>query len=457
MADVPRRDGGTAGPVVTQPERATDNRFGGQESRGAMKPPPPPRDDGKTLDVRPKPPRWTAPSSDAKYIDNAIKSVSLSGAGYVLHWTDKKGVEYTTTLPDSWIVRTPDRVTFVNSATIYKTRQQALEALTPQILENAGKFKQYIGLWSNDQFPFVVPTMFSDVSTPKIMAAIEAKDEQIRRAALQAIDEMKGLAIGMGIGKALSSAYRGAQNPRLYNWLDRPLTSPGAPGQTGGATTLTQPGKAGSTSSTSAPEQGATSGTRPPASGASTKTPTPQATPAQRNTTLESKGLPAQPVGPPPGIRESAGANLGPASYQSASAATPRSVITSVRSDVAESQGYIQALLRGEIGLQRPSGSNLPGPDFITARPNPQTGVMEVVINDMKLSTVGRFPTPATQIPPSWMAEAQAAVAPGRLNLGNPALEAQIQQAFQQGNVVLRQLNADYSPAPTGQGRITGW
>jgi hypothetical protein len=146
-----------------------------------------------------------------------------------------------------------------------------------------------------------------------------------------------------------------------------------------------------------------------------------------------------------------------PASFQSASAKTPRSVITSVRSDVAESQGYIQALIRGEIGLQRPSGSNLPGPDFITARVNPQTGVMEILVNDMKLSTVGRFPTPANQMPASWMAETQAAIAPGRLDLGNPALEAQIQQAFLQGNVRLRQLNADYSPAPTGQGRITGW
>jgi hypothetical protein len=442
-----------------QTQRATDNRFGGQESRGAKKLQPLSRDDGKTLDVRPKPPRWSPPSSDPKYIDNAIKSVSLSGNGYVLHWSDRKGVEYTTTLPDSWIVRTHDRETFVNSAKIYETRQQALEGLTPEILRGGGKFKQYIGLWSNDHFPFVVPTMFSDVSTPKIMAAIEAKDEQMRRAAYQAEEEMKRVAIGMLTGKALQLAYQGASNPRLYNRFDRP--PPSASGTPSGApTTLTAPPQAGATSLTSAPASGSTSGTRPPAAGITSRTPTPQASAAQRSTTLDSKGLAATAPpqsGPPSGIMESKGANLMPASFQSASAGTPRSVITSVRADVAESQGYIQALMRGEIGLQRPSGSNLQGPDFITARPNPQTGVMEILVNDMKMSTVGQFPAPATQMPATWMAETQAAIAPGRLDLGNPALEAQIRQAFQQGNVRLRQLNADYSPAPTGQGRITGW
>jgi hypothetical protein len=454
-----RPDSATAGPAVTQPQRATDNRFGGQESKGAQKSQPVPLDDGNTLDVRPKPPRWTPPTSDPKYIDNAIKSVSLSGSGYVLHWIDKKGVEYTTTVPDGWIVRTHDRVTFVNSATVYRTRQEALEALTPQILQNPGRFRQYIGLWSNERFPFVVPTMFSDVSTPKIMAAIEAKDEQMRRAALQAEEEMRGVAIGMLEGKALQLAYQGAWNPRLYNRFDPPKSAPAGQGPSSAPTTLTAPPAAGATNPTPAPASGSTSGTRPPVPGATSKTPTPQASPSQRSTTLESKAVPAPPApsAPPAGILESRGASLMPASFQSASAKTPRSVITSVRSDVAESQGYIQALIRGEIGLQRPSGSNLPGPDFITARVNPQTGVMEILVNDMKLSTVGRFPTPANQMPASWMAETQAAIAPGRLDLGNPALEAQIQQAFLQGNVRLRQLNADYSPAPTGQGRITGW
>ena len=420
MVDFPRKDQATPDRAVSQPQRATGNRFGGQESRGAQKPLPPPPDDGKTLNVQPRPPRWPVPLSDPKYIDNAIKSVSLSGSGYVLHWNDAKGIEYSSTVPDGWIVRVHDRATFINSAMVYKTRQQAIEGLTPKILQGGGGLTQYIGLWSNDQFPFVVPTMFSDVSTPKIMAAIEAKDEQMRRAAVQTEGEMKGVAIGLLESRALQSIYQGVQNPRLYNRADRPVTSPSRPSTSSGRpTSRTPPPQAGSTSATSAPQRGTTSGTGPPASGAAAKTPTPQASPAQRSTTLASRATPAPasapPSGPPPGVRESKGANLMPASYQSASASTPRSVITAVRADVAESQTYMAALMRGEIGLQRPSGSNLSGPDFITARLNPQTGIVEVVVTDVKALTVGKFPTPATQMPTTWTAEAQAAVAPGRL------------------------------------------
>jgi hypothetical protein len=83
--------------------------------------------------------------------------------------------------------------------------------------------------------------------------------------------------------------------------------------------------------------------------------------------------------------------------------------------------------------------------------------VAEVVVTDVKASTVGKFPTPRMQMPPEWMAEAQDAVALGRLDLGDPVLEGQIRQAFANGNVVLRQINVNYSPAPTGQGSMTGW
>jgi hypothetical protein len=96
------------------------------------------------------------------------------------------------------------------------------------------------------------------------------------------------------------------------------------------------------------------------------------------------------------------------------------------------------------------------GTDFITARTTPNTGV-EVIATDVKSSTVGQFPTPATTVPPNWMAEVRAAVAPGRLNLGDPVLEGQIRAAVNAGNVRPRQVNVDYSPTPQGQGSMTGF
>ena len=96
----------------------------------------------------------------------------------------------------------------------------------------------------------------------------------------------------------------------------------------------------------------------------------------------------------------------------------------------------------------------MPGGDFYTAEID-ANGRVNLIANDVKLSTVGSFPTPATTVKPTWMAELQAAIAPGRLNLGDPALEAAIRAAFAAGRVRIRQLNADYSPA--GGGNITGY
>ncbi|MGW5671220.1 eCIS core domain-containing protein [Micromonospora sp. NPDC003776] len=139
---------------------------------------------------------------------------------------------------------------------------------------------------------------------------------------------------------------------------------------------------------------------------------------------------------------------------RSASAQTARSLITGIRADEGEAAAWRQALARGEIGLQGPTGSNVPGGDFYTGEID-ANGQVTLIATDVKLSTVGSFPTPATTIKPTWMAELQAAIAPGRLNLGDPALEAAIRAAFAAGRVRIRQLNADYSP--TGGGTITGW
>ncbi|MGW3287117.1 eCIS core domain-containing protein [Streptomyces sp. NPDC001002] len=139
---------------------------------------------------------------------------------------------------------------------------------------------------------------------------------------------------------------------------------------------------------------------------------------------------------------------------QSASAQTSRSVITGPRADEAEVATWRLALERGEIGIQAPLGANVSGPDFITAEIDP-TGQITIYVNDTKLSTTGRFPTPATAIPTTWGAEVRAAIAPGRLDIGDPILEAAIRQAFAAGRVQIRQVNADYSP--NGGGRVTGF
>lgn len=140
-----------------------------------------------------------------------------------------------------------------------------------------------------------------------------------------------------------------------------------------------------------------------------------------------------------------------------ATAKTERSLITSIRADVAESEAYKAALfIRKEIGLQRPTGANVTGSDFITAVLRPGTRkVQEVITTDVKASVAGKFPVPKTSIPGTWHTEIQNAVAPGRLNLGDRALEAEIRAAVQQGRVRLRQINVNYSSQ--GQGQITGW
>lgn len=141
----------------------------------------------------------------------------------------------------------------------------------------------------------------------------------------------------------------------------------------------------------------------------------------------------------------------------SATAKTSKSIMTAIRADVAEAEGYKAALVRGEIGLQRPTGSNVPGTDFITALADPpgSNNIVEIVVTDMKASGVGRAPAPSAVIPASWRAEVQDAISPARLRLGDPQLEAAIRRAVQRVPIRRRTLFIDYSPQ--GQARITGW
>lgn len=165
-------------------------------------------------------------------------------------------------------------------------------------------------------------------------------------------------------------------------------------------------------------------------------------------------------------ITESKGATIPARRYQpdrfaqqwipiSARAGTPRSLKTSTRADAGEAYAYNAALARGEVGIQRPMGANDPGPDFMTAVKDRQGRVREVVISDVKTSERGKAPTLRRRIPRTWRAELQQAVAPGRLDTGDPRLDEEIRRAVAEGRVRFRQLEVDMSSSPQGQGKIT--
>lgn len=159
---------------------------------------------------------------------------------------------------------------------------------------------------------------------------------------------------------------------------------------------------------------------------------------------------------------------------------TPRSFATAIRPDIGESEAYKRAMLRGEIGLQRAFGVNVPGVDFITAiREGEQgkKGILAVVCTDVKTSGVGSFPQPKPSLPGHWRAEAISAGLHPRLSLNvhatdlsgpalhslfvpsNPAelteLESAIVDAIKNDRVAIRQVEADASPS--GQWSLEGW
>lgn len=251
-----------------------------------------------------------------------------------------------------------------------------------------------------------------------------------------------GLAAGLGLFSA-APAFRMGQSGGGYNLTDprtpsgyvaRPTT------QTAATQTAAQPAPAQAAPAQAAPAAAPAQASAPPA------TPAPPTAAAVRISSGAFLVNPARLVADP-----FSGAVLG---QRSASAQTDRSVITGPRADEAEAAGWREALRRGEIGLQAPLGANVRGGDFFTARVD-ANGQVTLIATDVKMSTIGQFPAPATTLRPAWRAELQAAIQPGRLNLGDPALEAAIRAAFAAGRVQLRQLNADYSPS--GGGSITGF
>src|SRR5262249_17269099 len=94
---------------------------------------------------------------------------------------------------------------------------------------------------------------------------------------------------------------------------------------------------------------------------------TEEVTPLRVRANAPQQRTPVRTAPPSQGVRESTGAAVRGPEFQSASARTARSVGTAIRPDVGESEAYKEALTRNEVGLQRPTGANVPGADFITA------------------------------------------------------------------------------------------
>jgi hypothetical protein len=163
----------------------------------------------------------------------------------------------------------------------------------------------------------------------------------------------------------------------------------------------------------------------------------------------------------------------------SARSRTPESFKQTISADIGESEAYKQALLRGEIGLQRPFSVNAQGPDFVTAvRDGGATCIKEVLCTDVKTSGRGqrtRFPAEKkTPLNDKWKDEVRKAVDKLKLQVrladaASPigsfampqtpaeitALEQNIKNAVSEGRMRRRQLNVNYSAA--AQGIITGW
>jgi hypothetical protein len=157
------------------------------------------------------------------------------------------------------------------------------------------------------------------------------------------------------------------------------------------------------------------------------------------------KAAPAGPA-PQPVVRESAGAAppgaktmkdpfTGKEGQVVATSKTPASQRTSTGASRAEFEAYDTALHKNkEIGIQRPGGVNQGGPDSITARRDAK-GQIEVIVNDSTINTRKKV---KKSLPGTWKKEVDDAVAPGRLDLGDPKLEAEIRQAVQSGRVRIR-------------------
>ena len=265
-------------------------------------------------------------------------------------------------------------------------------------------------------------------------------------------------AVGMGLSDAIPALEKGATST-YFGDLPALNAPTGVPGATAGSPFLPAP--------PASPAQANFLTTVPGQGGGSFLTYSPPGwittAPAQAVQRLESAGAwgaaqAASSVGPDlqqaasMGFLDPALAAPG-ANVATASARTARSVTTAIRAQTAEVSAYEARMVRGEIGLLAPSGSNVPGADYATAVRLPN-GDYEIVVADAKsrVSAASAFGQVRTSMPSSWQNAVSAALAPGRLGLGDPAIEQAIRDAWAQGRVRIARDTIDYSV--TGQGGL---
>ncbi|HJP89012.1 MAG TPA: hypothetical protein VJ850_08265 [Candidatus Limnocylindrales bacterium] len=189
--------------------------------------------------------------------------------------------------------------------------------------------------------------------------------------------------------------------------------------------------------------------TQAPGTAASTtgSTPAPAASAATSAGPRESAGA------APPGTRQHTDPFTGETAQVTASARAPSAVHGHIRGAGAEFEAYHTALRdHGEIGIQRPGRVNEGGPDFITARVLPN-GTVQVIVSD---ATINLNKRTYSAVPTRWYGEIDLAVAPNRLQLGDPALEAQIRAVVAARVFTMRNLEIRTSPTAT-TAAITGW
>jgi hypothetical protein len=154
----------------------------------------------------------------------------------------------------------------------------------------------------------------------------------------------------------------------------------------------------------------------------------------------------------PSGIEESPGAaRLG--SEYPVGGATPGKqggFVTSIRPSLGEKRAYDWATREQmERGLERPEHVNRGGRgDFITSRQDGK-GDVQIVVTDVKtINPISRGSTPTTksEMPESWQERVSEAIA--RMPDNDP-YKAKLQQAFNDGNIVLRNVTVDYRPSAT--------
>jgi hypothetical protein len=154
----------------------------------------------------------------------------------------------------------------------------------------------------------------------------------------------------------------------------------------------------------------------------------------------------------PSGIEESPGAaRLG--SEYPVGGATPGKqggFVTSIRPSLGEKRAYDWATREQmERGLERPEHVNRGGRgDFLTSRQDGK-GDVQIVVTDVKtINPISRGSTPTTksELPKSWQERVREAIA--RMPDNDP-YKAKLQQAFNEGNIVLRNVTVDYRPSAT--------